>query len=131
MVAEERKVCRKGGGAEGGQTCPVQVKVAKSRHRLRVILRSPELPREIGRRVTIARPAAAATCRRTTGAGHLLSVAGHDVAAMPITGSERTPRTLYRDSAADYALVKSQRRDFRRCPPNPLLWRFTPRQSSG
>src|SRR5690349_7209718 len=60
----------------------------------------------MGRRVTIARLAAAATCRRTTGAGHLLSVGGHDVAAMLITGSERNPRMLYRDSPAEYALIR-------------------------
>lgn len=35
----------------------------------------------------------------------LQPVYGHDVAAMPITGSERTPRMLYHDSAAEYALV--------------------------
>jgi hypothetical protein len=42
-MAEAAKACRQ------QDHCPVQVKVAKSRRRLRVNLQSPELPCEIGR----------------------------------------------------------------------------------
>jgi hypothetical protein len=76
--------------------CPVQVKVAKSRQRLRVILRSPELPCEIGRRVgdraalpqrhrATGRPARAVCCPQAVTTLKLWS-----------SQSERTPECLPR-----------------------------------